>query len=362
VTTLTIRGLHAAYGRTEVLHGVDLTVPSGSTTAILGPSGCGKTTLLRVVTGFQEPTAGSVLLDSQTVAGDGAWVPAERRRIGYVAQEGNLFPHLSVAANVAFGLPRADRRDTARVARLLDLVGLSPSLMQRRPDQLSGGQQQRVAIARALAPRPQLVVLDEPFSSLDTGLRASTREAVAEALHHERVTVVLVTHDQAEALSFADQVAIMHDGSFSQVGSPIEVYGSPADRRSAEFLGEAQFVVGSARGGRVRCALGDLVLDGPVADGPVEVLVRPEQLRLSAVAGTHRASVVTTTYFGHDALVGLELESSEDHAALRLTARVHGLDAPPVGAVVEVGVAGPVRAFRPPEDERPQGVRTRTAG
>ena len=345
MTTLLVHGVRATYGSTEVLHGIDLAVPSGSTTAILGPSGCGKTTLLRVVTGFQPPTAGTVVLDDETVAGEGAWTPPERRRIGYVAQEGNLFPHLSIAANVAFGLPRAERKDTRRIAELLDLLGLDAGLMGRRPDQLSGGQQQRVAIARALAPRPRLVVLDEPFSSLDTGLRAATREAVAEALRHERVTVVLVTHDQAEALSFADQVAIMHEGRLSQVGTPVQVYGAPADRRSAEFLGEAQFVSGVVRGDRVDCALGELTLDGRAPEGPVDVLVRPEQLRLLRTPGGRRAEVVSTTYFGHDALVTLDLIAPDGEPGLRVTARVNGLEAWAAGTPVSVDVVGPVRAF-----------------
>jgi iron(III) transport system ATP-binding protein len=203
-----------------------------------------------------------------------------------------------------------------------------------------------VAIARALAPRPRLVVLDEPFSSLDTGLRAATREAVAEALRHERVTVVLVTHDQAEALSFADQVAIMHEGRLAQVGSPVEVYGAPADRRSAEFLGEAQFLAGVVHGDRVHCVLGELALDGPAPEGAVDVLVRPEQLRLTTTsAGGRRAQVVSTTYFGHDALVTLDLADPNTHPGLRLTARVHGLDSLAAGTSVAVDVAGPVRAF-----------------
>ena len=345
MTTLLVHGVRATYGSTEVLHGIDLAVPSGSTTAILGPSGCGKTTLLRVVTGFQPPTAGTVVLDDETVAGEGAWTPPERRRIGYVAQEGNLFPHLSIASNVAFGLPRAERKDTHRIAELLDLLGLDAGLMGRRPDQLSGGQQQRVAIARALAPRPRLVVLDEPFSSLDTGLRAATREAVAEALRHERVTVVLVTHDQAEALSFADQVAILHEGRLSQVGTPVQVYGAPADRRSAEFLGEAQFVSGVVRGDRVDCALGELTLDGRAPEGPVDVLVRPEQLRLLRTPGGRRAEVVSTTYFGHDALVTLDLIAPDGEPGLRVTARVNGLETWAAGTPVSVDIVGPVRAF-----------------
>ena len=338
MTSLRVRGVRASYGSTEVLHGIDLDVPSGSTAAILGPSGCGKTTLLRVVTGFQKPTSGTVALDDEVVVGDGAWVPAERRRIGYVAQEGNLFPHLSVADNVAFGLPRAERRDRARIARLLDLVGLDAKLLDRRPDQLSGGQQQRVAIARALAPRPRLVVLDEPFSSLDTGLRAATRETVAEALRHAEVTVVLVTHDQGEALSFADQVAIMQDGRFIQTGPPVQVYSEPVDRRTAEFLGEAQFLPGTVAGDAVDCVLGRLPLDRPVADGPVDVLLRPEQLRLGP-GEQPAARVLSTTYFGHDALVALAL------GEVRLLSRVSGLEAPVEGTMVDLTVVGPVRAF-----------------
>ncbi|SDP47044.1 iron(III) transport system ATP-binding protein [Pedococcus dokdonensis] len=353
MTSLHVRGVRASYGPTEVLHGIDLVVPSGSTTAILGPSGCGKTTLLRVVTGFQTPTAGSVALDDETVAGDGSWTPPERRRIGYVAQEGNLFPHLSIAANVAFGLPRSERKDTARISQLLELLGLDAGLMGRRPDQLSGGQQQRVAIARALAPRPRLVVLDEPFSSLDTGLRAATREAVAEALHHERVTVVLVTHDQAEALSFADQVAIMHDGHLAQVGTPLQVYGAPADRRSARFLGEAQFVSGVVQGHQVDSDLGVLELDETAPEGRVDVLVRPEQIRLTREDGGLRARVVSTTYFGHDALVSLDLVGPDGSAGRRVVARVNGSEAWAAGTPVAVQVVGAVRAF--PDDATADG-------
>lgn len=349
MTSLRVRGVRATYGSTEVLHGIDLDVPTGTTTAILGPSGCGKTTLLRVVTGFQPPTAGTVALDDEVVAGDGRWVPPEQRRIGYVSQEGNLFPHLSIAANIAFGLPRSERRDRARVADLLELVGLDAALMDRRPDQLSGGQQQRVAIARALAPGPRLVVLDEPFSSLDTGLRATTREAVAEALRHEGVTVVLVTHDQGEALSFADQVAIMHDGRFAQTGPPVQVYSEPVDRRSAEFLGEAQFLPGAVTDEGVSTVIGTLALDGTAPSGPVEVLLRPEQLRLSPDGTGVAATVVSTTYFGHDALVALDLPAGGDAAGdVRLSARVSGLEAPVEGTRVSVTVVGAVRAFPAP--------------
>jgi iron(III) transport system ATP-binding protein len=342
VTTLRITGVTASYGPRPVLHGIDLVVPSGTTTAILGPSGCGKTTLLRVVAGFQTPDSGTVQLGDQTVVGPGAWVAPERRGIGYVAQEGNLFPHLSVGANVSYGLPRQARRSGERVAELLELVGLSPDAADRRPDQLSGGQQQRVALARALARRPSVVLLDEPFSSLDAGLRASTREAVADVLSHQDVTVVLVTHDQAEALSFADTVAIMHEGRFSQVGAPAEVYGTPADRHAAAFLGDAVFLRGRADGAHVATALGRLPVHLPAPAGTVDVLIRPEQIQLGEMApGIPCAEVLSTTYFGHDALVALRLQA--DHTVV--TARVSGTDVPPTGTIVGLSVVGAARAF-----------------
>jgi iron(III) transport system ATP-binding protein len=342
VTTLRIEGVAASYDGRPVLHGLDLTVPSGTTTAILGPSGCGKTTLLRVIAGFQPADAGRVALDDTVLVGPGRWMAPERRGIGYVAQEGNLFPHLTVGANVAYGLPRAARRAGDRVAELLTLVGLSPDLAARRPDQLSGGQQQRVALARALARRPRLVLLDEPFSSLDAGLRAATREAVAEALAHEDVTVVLVTHDQAEALSFADQVAIMQDGRFAQVGTPSEVYASPTDRHAAAFLGDAVFLRGRADGTSVVTALGVLKVHQPAPAGTVDVLIRPEQIQLGAMApGVPCAEVVSTTYFGHDALVALRLQADRTV----VTARVNGHEVPPAGSVVGLSVVGDARAF-----------------
>ena len=341
---LSLRGVTASHGRHVVLRDVDLDVPRGSTTAILGPSGCGKTTLLRVVAGFHRADAGLVTIGGTAVCGPGLDTPPERRGIGYLAQEGALFPHLSVAENIGFGLPRRAPGRTARIEQLLLLVGLDLAMGARRPDQLSGGQQQRVALARALAREPDLVLLDEPFSALDTGLRASTRRAVADALAAQGVTVLLVTHDQDEALSFADQVVVMDSGRVLQAGPPAELYATPADRLTAAFLGEVSTLPGTASEGVVECALGRLPLV-TACSGPVEVSLRPEQIRLTRgpVAGTDRspAKVTHVDYFGHDALVHLVLGA--DTPVLART--VAAADLPSPGEVVSLDVLGPVLAF-----------------
>ncbi|WP_418607212.1 ABC transporter ATP-binding protein [Georgenia sp. SUBG003] len=345
MSELRVRAVTAGYGREAVLENVDLTVPEGRTTAVLGGSGSGKTTLLRVVAGFLRPRAGEVLVGGRTVAGPGTWVPPERRGVGYVRQEGGLFPHLSVAGNITFGLPWPRSRHRDRVLELLDLVGLPAEMADRRPDQLSGGQQQRVALARALAPRPELVLLDEPFSSLDTALRATTREATARALRASGATAVLVTHDQGEALSFADEVAILGTGAIRQVAPPKVVYGEPVDAEVAEFLGDAVLVPGTATDGRVLCAFGALPARGYVPRGAVDVMLRPEQIALTpAGAGQLDATVRRVTYFGHDAVVELSLTDAVE-AGYGVRARVVGLQPPEPGDRVGLTVVGPVRAF-----------------
>jgi iron(III) transport system ATP-binding protein len=234
--SLAANALTKSFAATEVLRGLDLEVPAGTLTAVLGPSGCGKTTLLRLLAGFERPDGGTVRLGGRELAGPGVHVAAERRRIGLVPQEGALFPHLSVAANVGFGLPR--RRRAARVAELLELLDLG-GLGKRRPDQLSGGQQQRVALARALAPTPEVILLDEPFDALDAGLRAQVRAEVRDALRRTGTTGLLVTHDQEEALSLADLVAAMRDGAIAQLAPPRVLYREPVDAEVARFVGEA---------------------------------------------------------------------------------------------------------------------------
>ena len=345
-----LRAVSAGYGRHAVLDRVDLVVPEGTTTAVLGGSGSGKTTLLRVITGFLTPTSGEVVIGGRTVAGPGVWVPPERRGVGYVRQEGALFPHLSVAGNIAFGLSWPRRRHRDRVLELLDVVGLPAEVADRSPDQLSGGQQQRVALARALAPRPELVLLDEPFSSLDAGLRATTRAATARALRATGATALLVTHDQGEALSFADEVAILVDGRFRQVDRPTVVYQDPIDLEVAEFLGDALVFAGNATGGEVECLLGRLPVGGQVTEGAVDVMVRPEQIRVTE-PGTGRfdATVRSAAYYGHDAVVELELADGLPHPGLR--ARAVGVNPPTVGDRVGVDEVGSVRTF-PPQARR----------
>ena len=341
VLALRVRGLHKSFSA-PVLSGLDLDVPTGALVTLLGPSGCGKTTLLRVVAGFERADAGTVEVAAGLVEGPGRHVPPERRRVAVVPQEGALFPHLSVADNVAFGLPRGERRGD-RVPEVLELVGLA-GLGRRMPHELSGGQRQRVALARALAPRPSLVLLDEPFSALDAGLRAHVRAQVRDTLRAAETSAVLVTHDQQEALSVADVVAVVRDGRVVQAAAPWDLYARPVDLAVATFVGEAVVLPGTASDGRVECALGALpTAGGP--HGPVHVLLRPEQVEVEGqgsggAAPTAAATVVDRVFFGHDALLRLRLDDGTD-----VTARTPGDVLPPPGSRVHLAYRGPVVVF-----------------
>ncbi len=294
--------LHKSFGTHPVLSGLDLSVPAGSFTAILGSSGSGKTTLLRLLAGFDRPDRGVVRIGERVVDGAAIHVQPERRRIGYVPQEGGLFPHLTVAANVGFGLSRAARR--GKVNELLELVGLA-DLGRRYPHQLSGGQQQRVALARALAVAPEVVLLDEPFASLDAHMRASVREEVQRILQASATTTLLVTHDQDEALSLADRVAVLRDGKIAQHATPQELYARPLDDRLARFVGEANLIAGVLDGAFVQTPLGKLpaLWHGEMLPTPcaVSVLIRPEQIDLhpadseTGFAGLDRANGIPRT-------------------------------------------------------------------
>ncbi|MDP2290612.1 MAG: ABC transporter ATP-binding protein [Actinomycetota bacterium] len=345
---LAVHDVRKAFGQQQVLRGVDLHVPAGAIVAVLGPSGCGKTTLLRLIAGFEQLDHGSITVAGRLAANCGAAgptmsLPPERRRVGVVPQEGALFPHLDVAGNVGFGLRRGHGPD-GRVAEVLALVGLA-GFEKKRPSQLSGGQQQRVALARALAPKPSLVLLDEPFSSLDAAMRGQVREEVFEVLRAANATAILVTHDQQEALSVADQVAVLLAGRIAQVGEPTELYASPSSLEVATFVGEAVVLRGTAKGARVECALGSLPqrANGPVS-GPVDVVVRPEQFAIvDTDADNHElltGTVVARSYFGHDGIVRVSLPSGTV-----ITCRTPAGTLPARGDKVSARVMSPVVAF-----------------
>lgn len=285
--------------------GVNLTLHEGHFLALLGPSGCGKTTTLRLIAGFDPPDSGEIEIGGQLVNGPGWYVPPEQRRVGMVFQEYALFPHLNVADNVAYGLPKHKDKEK-RVHETLALVGLA-GIKTRMPYELSGGQQQRVALARALAPKPELVLLDEPFSNLDAGLRSQVRAEVRQILRQAGATIIFVTHDQEEALSLADEVAVMMDGRIVQTEAPAKLYRRPINKQVATFLGNANFLPGQASGGQVTCELGQLATS-TIHTGPVEVMLRPEELRLIPdEAGP--AKIIERDYFGHDQLITVQLAS-----------------------------------------------------
>jgi iron(III) transport system ATP-binding protein len=343
VSELRVNGLHKSFGPTPVLRGVDLHVRNGTLTAVLGPSGCGKTTLLRCIAGFERPDDGSIQIAGRPVAGPRVNTPPERRRIGVVPQEGTLFPHLSVGENVGFGLPRRTPGRAARISELLGLVGLG-GLEKRRPHELSGGQQQRVALARALLPGPAVVLLDEPFSALDAGLRAAVRDDVREILHEVGATAVLVTHDQEEALSVADEVAVMREGVVVQHGTPRDIYLDPVDLEVARFVGDAVVMEAEAADGVVVTALGRLDVKGgrPTPGTTGRVVIRPEQIQLVSPGDGVPARVVRTVFHGHDSTV--ELATPEGPGLPpRLLCRVQG--APPSSEDVAIRVAEPVCWF-----------------
>jgi iron(III) transport system ATP-binding protein len=304
---LSTRGVTRAFGDVVAVDRVDLDVHRGDIVALLGPSGCGKTTMLRLLAGFERADAGTISIDGRAVDGGGTWVPPNRREVGMVFQDYALFPHLDVLGNVSFGLPRRSRRRRERdsaLERALDLVGLR-GLEHRYPHELSGGQQQRVALARALAPEPAVILLDEPFSNLDAGLRAQVRTDLHRILTTAGATAVFVTHDQEEALSVADEVAVMADGRIVQLAHPEQLYHTPADRTVATFVGEADFIRGEAHDGVVASDLGPLALAVPLG-GVVEVLVRPEDLHLAKDAHGD-ATVVGREFYGHDQMLYVRL-------------------------------------------------------
>ncbi|HTZ87374.1 MAG TPA: ABC transporter ATP-binding protein [Solirubrobacteraceae bacterium] len=344
--SLAIRGLSKSFGDSPVLSGLDLEVPAGTLATVLGPSGCGKTTLLRMIAGFEFPDEGEIHLGDRVLDDAGSHLAPERRAIGFLPQEGALFPHLDVAANVGFGLARAERR-SGRVEELLALVGLE-GLGRRLPHQLSGGQQQRVALARALAPEPGLVLLDEPFDALDAGLRAQVRADVRAALQQSGATALLVTHDQEEALSLADIVAVMRGGRIVQAADPQTLYYAPVDTEVAAFLGDAVLLDGLISDGWAETVLGTVPIRGAAPEtGSATVMLRPEQISLADTLEEDRVTgtVVGMSFFGHDATARIVLAGASD---VEILARATGEQAPRVGQTVTLLVEGSALAFAPP--------------
>ena len=300
-------GVTRRFGDISAVDSASLCVDRGEVVAVLGPSGCGKTTLLRLIAGFERPDAGTVETGERLVAGARVWVPPEQRRIGMVFQDYALFPHLTVAENVGFGLARSER--VRRVAGMLEVVGLT-GLGGRYTHELSGGQQQRVALARALAPSPELVLLDEPWSNVDPFLRESLRAEVVEIIRPLGVTAVLVTHDREEAFSLADRIALMRGGTIVQEGTAEELYFAPASRWAAEFVGAANLLSGRVERGMVTTPLGAFPANGAGTASDVEVLVRPELVELAPdPAGA--AEVVGREFRGHDVFYRVLLDGVE---------------------------------------------------
>ena len=338
-TVLSLQSIGKAIAGNQILQNLSLDVQEHEFVAILGSSGSGKTTLLRLISGFDSPDSGEIQIGGQPVFGKGLNVSAEERRVGYVPQDAALFPHLSVAKNIEFGLNKlsaAQRSErVTELLKLVDLVGYE----ERMPDQLSGGQRHRVALARALAPKPQLILLDEPFSSLDAELRVRLREDVRNVIAKTGTTAILVTHDQEEALSIASRVAVLRDGEFAQIGNPSEIYQAPADVEMATFLGDSVIINGVIKDDKVVTDLGLLTPLNKVANGATgRVAIRPENFYLQPNP-KGEGEVIGRQYFGHDALVEVKLPK------LVIQARANGPFAPEIGMKVTVWVRGQVNFY-----------------
>ena len=332
-----LHGVSKRFGAVQAVDEAQLCVERGEFVALLGPSGCGKTTLLRLIAGFEEPDAGEIRLHDATVAARGRWTPPERRRVGMVFQDYALFPHLTVAENAGYGLSRRARR--TRVPEVLDLVGLA-SHGDRYPHELSGGQQQRVALARALATGPRVMLLDEPFSGLDTGLRTRLRDDTLHLLKESGAATVLVTHDPEEAMFMGDRIALMDAGRIVQTGRPEELYLRPATAFVAGFFGEVNRIPAKIAGGHAATALGDLPAAGLRDGSAAEVLIRPEALILShpdphGPSPAVTARVLAARMLGRTSLIHLEVPGP---SPLHLHARMPGDFLPPEGALVEINL------------------------
>ncbi len=337
-TVIRLNNVTKYYDQTCAVDAVSLDVRKGEFLVLLGGSGCGKTTTLRLVAGLERPESGEVWIDGALVTGDQAWVPPEGRQIGMVFQDYALFPHLTVAQNIAFALKGLKgQARSRRVDEVLQLVGLE-GRGERYPYQLSGGQQQRVALARALAASPLVVLLDEPFSNLDAALRKSMREEVRAIVRQANAAAIFVTHDQEEAMSLADEVAVMQSGKILQLGKPDDLYRYPNSRHIASFLGEANFLDGEAKGTIVETCLGTLTLS-EAHQGRVTVMIRPETLTLTPDANGS-AVVTDSRYFGQYRTIKLQHDTG-----VHLEAKVWAQHDFVPGVRANIAVQGSVVAF-----------------
>jgi len=336
---LELQGIARVFGTVRAVQNITLSIKEGQFLTLLGPSGCGKTTTLRLIAGFDAPDEGAIRIGGRIVADKRTFVPPEERRVGMVFQEYALFPHLSVADNVAFGLKGRHDVKQARVKAMLELVGL-PHLSERMPQALSGGQQQRVALARALAPQPEILLLDEPFSNLDAALRLQVRAEVRSILRETGTTAIFVTHDQEEALSLSDKIAVMLNGTIAQFETPQQIYTHPISKAVAQFVGEANFVPAHASGTRASSALGDVTLLNSML-GAVELLVRPEMIHIDPAQEGVSAQILWSEYYGHQQRVGIRLADNTS-----LIVRTEAQIVYTLGQQVRIRVYAPLWAYR----------------
>jgi iron(III) transport system ATP-binding protein len=338
VKALEVQQVSKRFTGNPVVKEFSLDLETGEFVTLLGPSGCGKTTILRLLAGFERPDSGTIRISGEVIASKNSFLSPDKRRVGMVFQDYALFPHVNVLGNIGFGLKTNPKEKEKRAEEMLHLVGLQ-GLGERMPHELSGGQQQRVALARALAPKPHIMLLDEPFSNLDTALRQQVRAEVRAILREAGTSTLFVTHDQEEALSLSDRVAVIFEGELAQVGTPFELYTRPISRKVAAFIGESNFVKAEAYGSRAQCGLGELRLLTPKT-GSVELLIRPDMLNLLPTDEGTPAVITWREYYGHNQRVGLRLPDGTDLVARTDTQIIYKL-----GEQIRVSVYAPLLAF-----------------
>ena len=331
MTSLDLENVSHRFGRVTALNDVTMAVEPGEIYLLVGPSGCGKSTLLRLAAGLEELQHGRILIDGSPCAVPGRSTPPEKRGVGLVFQDYALFPHLTIYDNVAFGLLDSDNRRTRTMAALAS-VGMA-DLASGYPHELSGGQQQRVALARALAPRPRIMLLDEPFSGLDARLRDHVRDETLHILKDSGTTALMVTHDPEEAMFMADRIAVMHQGGMAQIGSPQELYFAPRNAFVANFFSEVNQIAGQVRSGQIETPLGSIPAQGLAEGMAVEVMIRPEAIVLCDIAdSTAQATVQAARLLGRTSLIHMGVPAA--NPTIHVHARVPGCVLPPVDATV----------------------------